>query len=155
MEIFKNIRHKIAHNGLINLEEFEKSKNFATELIDFIKKLDDGLTKIKFSAFEVDRSFYNDNNSQYKDISKNELLNELRLYKEWSDSISREFLSLKNFLHNRLGGTKGYHIGKAWDRLEELEEDGYIKITMWHDNTGKYPDQKKIDIIKPLPIYTV
>ena len=150
----KSIRHKIAHNGLINLEEFNISKSYIGDLSRFIEKLDDGLAEIKFSAFEVERSFYNDSTEQYKDISKNELLNELKSYKDWSDSIGRDFLSLKNFLHNRLGGSKGYHIGKAWDKLEELETDGYISIDIWHDENGQYPDQKKINILKELPIYT-
>ena len=82
------------------------------------------------------------------------MLRELKEYKEWSDSVGRDFLSLKNFLHNRLGGPhKGYHIGKAWTRLEELQSEGYIEINIWHDKSGRYPDQKEIKILKDLPVY--
>lgn len=154
----KDIRHKIAHNGLINLEEFKEAQSFSEDLIDFVSELNTNVAKIKFTSPDVDRAFYDysaAHSTHYEDITKNELLRELRLYKEWSESIGRDFLSLKNFLHNRLGGAKGYHIGKAWDRLEELEKDGYIKIDIWKDPKGVYPDQKQIIIPRELPVYSI
>ncbi len=48
-----------------------------------------------------------------------------------------------------------YDIGRAWDLLEKLEKDGYLKIVIWKDPTGKYFDQKAIEILKVLPAYTV
>lgn len=152
----KNIRHKIAHNGLIDLEEFELSKSFTKDLLAFIDKLDTQVIEVKLGNFDIDKDTHISNSYQYRAISKNDLLRELKDYKDWSDSIGRDFLSLKNFLHNRLGSfQKGYHIGKAWDKLEELEQEGYIKIDIWHDSTGTYPDQKEIKVIKELPVYSV
>lgn len=152
----KDVRNKIAHNGLISLIEADQAKSYVDELLVFINEKDNEVVKVEFSNFDIDRASHIDNIYQYKDISKNELLRELRLYKDWSDSIGRDFLSLKNFLHNRLGGIqKGYHIGKAWDKLEELENEGYIKISVWHDKTRQYPDQKEIKIIRDLPVFLI
>ncbi len=151
----KDIRHKVAHNGYITYDEYTKAKDDTISLLEFITKLDKEIIDIEFNDFDIDRSLYNESSHLYKDISKNELLAELKSYKEWGDSIGRDFLGLKNFLYNRLGGSKGYHIGKAWDRLEELQIEGYIKIEIWKDPAKKFPDQKEILILRELPVWLV
>lgn len=157
-EFLKIIRHKIAHNSLISLEQKTKAESFLDELIAFVEARDNekfSSTSLEDEDVDIEkhqsvyRSPYPD---YYKPISKNELLREIAEYEAWCNKIGRDFMGLKNFLHNRLGGM-GYHIGKAWDELEELDKAGYIKIYIWEDPKKIYPDQKAIRVIK-LPVYS-
>jgi hypothetical protein len=156
-DFLKNIRHKIAHNGLISIEQKTKADLYLNELINFMTEKDtETIGKISdVDIFiDIEKREYSYIDFHHKEITKNELMLELSNYQKWSKSIGRDFLGLKNFLFNRLGGMD-FHIGKAWDKLEELEQDGYIQIYEWKDPKGIYADQKAIKILKDLPIYSV
>lgn len=150
-EFLKRIRHKIAHNSLISLSQFEESNKHIDELVEFLEIKDE--EKIGIKAFEedeyieIDKREYTYPSLQYKILTKNEMLKEIADYEKWSNEIGRDFMGLKNFLHNRLGG-RGYHIGKSWDMLEDLEKEGYIDVYIWTDPKNEFPDQKAIKMLK-------
>lgn len=147
----KSIRHKVAHNGLTSLDEIATANDYLNTLIEFIESIDKEVIEtasLAESYSDIEKSGYTHSSDyRYLSITKDELLMELKKYQHWCNDIGRDFLGLKNFLHNRLGGM-GYHIGKAWDMLEELEKDGYIKIVTWSDPKNIYPDQKAIEVTK-------
>lgn len=157
-EFLRIVRHKVAHNGLLSLADYEKANTFLSELIDFLEARDDEKVVIQpqedeYIDIEKRQFLYTGPHlSFYEEITREELLREISSYQRWSNSIGREFMGLKNFLHNRLGG-KGFHIGKAWDKLEELEKEGFIEIYTWQDPKNIYPDQKAIKVKRDLPIY--
>ena len=82
-------------------------------------------------------------------ISEDNLIKELKDYRDWCRKVGRDFLGLKNFLYNWIA-SKDYDIGKAWDIIESLEERGVLKIDIWKDKNEVYPDQKMIVILKDL-----
>jgi hypothetical protein len=160
-EFLKTIRHKIAHNGLITLDEYKKAKESLIELCSFVQKIDDeavqtSISEIEYQDFDKEEISSDIHSFTYdKIITKNEMIQELKAYKIWSDQVGREFLGLKNFLHNRLGGTKGFNIKKSWDMLEELQSEGYIVVSTWTDPGNIFPAQKEIKILRELPAYMI
>lgn len=154
-EFLKSIRHKVAHNGLISLSEKEEAVKHLDELTTFIEEKD--CEKAEADPYPEEdiekREYINLSEYQYINIDRNEMFKELANYQKWCQDIDRDFMGLKNFLHNRLGG-RGFHIGNAWSLLEDIEKEGYIKITMWKDPKNIYPDQKAIEVIKTLPVYS-
>ncbi len=156
-DFLKSIRHKIAHNGLISTDQKEKADQYLDELIKFVeeKDIEKNGQMLNIDTFiDIEKREYSYTDSHYKEITKNALMQELASYQKWSQNIGRDFLGLKNFLYNRLGGMD-YQIGKAWDKLEDLEKEGYIAFYEWKDPKGMYTDQKAIKILKDLPVWTV
>lgn len=148
------IRHKVAHNGLTKLEEINKAKELLVELIAFLERVNREIIETPQAIFQDIEKTNRTLDIGFKEIERGELINELKKYKKWSESLGRDFFGLKNFLYNIIAG-KGYRIGKAWDLLEELETQGYIRIGEWVDSTNRYPTQKEIIFIKDLPVYSL
>lgn len=148
------IRHKVAHNGLTKLEEINKAKELLVELIEFLERENREIIETPHAVFQDIEKTNRTLDIGFKEIERGELINELKKYKKWSESLGRDFFGLKNFLYNIIAG-KGYRIGRAWDILEELESQGYVKIGEWVDPTGRYPTQKEIIFIKDLPVYSL
>lgn len=148
-EELKKYRNKIAHNSLTTFEETLKVKSTSDIIYDFLIKKDSEILsnddEEDYKDIEKEEFEKTNYSSHYKEISREEMISELREYQMWCKKVGRNFLGLKNFLHNQIG-YKDYHIGKAWDTLEELEKEKIIKIEIWKDPNKFYPDQKQIII---------
>jgi hypothetical protein len=154
-EKLKKYRNKIAHNSLTDFEETEEAQQFSQSLIDFLKDKDKDLTyKKMYDQYYVDieRGDVDTTiSSTFITPTKGLIIKELSDYSDWCRRVNREFLGLKNFIKNWVG-PKDINRGITWDLLEELENEGYIKISIWKDPNKKYPNQKEIKIIKKLPL---
>src|SRR3989339_97154 len=154
-DYLRSIRHKVAHNGLTKIEEISKAKGILKELVEFLEKENQEIIETptpQESFQDIERTTHT-LDIGFKEISKNELINELRKYEKWSRSLGRDFFGLKNFLYN-INASKGYRIGSSWDILEELERGGYLKIDEWVDPTRRFPTQKEIIFLKDLPVHS-
>lgn len=75
--------------------------------------------------------------TQFKQISKDEMLERLRMSLQWAAAQGEGFLGLYHFVQNYLGHA-GYDFAKSYDVINELHDEGLVEF---HDHQGKGHDR--------------
>jgi hypothetical protein len=141
----KDFRNKIAHNSLTDFDETIKIFDDISSLMSFLSEENKKVLENK-DYIDIEREIYDSTPSDYRRIDKLDVLKKVKEYHQWCASKNWTFMSLKNFVYNWLA--ENYELSSIWFGLEELEKEGYIKIEIWKDPEGVYPDQKSIQLIK-------
>ena len=124
-EELEKIRHKIAHNNLFVIEDQRRSQILIAELIKTITRANEEIDELSFSEEDKEdimRSFID-----FKTITRDVFLEELRRSIKWAKESADGFVGLQNFLVNILG-SKGYEFQATRDLVKELEAADVVEV---------------------------
>lgn len=124
-EELEKIRHKIAHNNLFTVQDYNRAISIIAELTKTITKANEEIDDLSFST--EDKEDIMRNFIDFKVITKDVFIDELQRSIEWSKNSADGFVGLQNFLVNILG-SKGYDFQSSRDILKNLEDENRVEI---------------------------
>jgi hypothetical protein len=133
-EELEKIRHKIAHNNLFTLDDQERSTGLVSNLINTIKTANEEIDKVSFS--DQDREYIMSSFIEFKKITKEVFLEELRKTVKWSNESADGFVGLQNFLVNILGAN-GYEFQATRDLVRILEDEKIIELYTYNSDKNE------------------
>lgn len=124
-EELEKIRHKIAHNNLFTLDDQNNSVQLVSDLINTIKIANEEIDRLSFS--EEDKRYIMSSFIEFKKITKDIFIEELKKSIKWTKETADGFVGLQNFLFNILG-SKGYEFQATREIMGELEKENIIEL---------------------------
>ncbi len=134
-EELEKIRHKVAHNNLFTLEDRKKGGELVKSLIEIIRVANEKINKLSFSDRDkqhVMNSFLN-----FKKITEETLIDELKCSMEWTTKSADGFVGLQNFIINILGN-KGYEFQWTRDLIKKLENEKRLEIYTYNSDKAEH-----------------
>jgi hypothetical protein len=129
----EKIRHKVAHNNLFILTDFEEAEKLTSELKVIIDTAisDIDQNKIDLTASDkiaIRESIFSSVNPNAYIITEDEFLKNLDETQTWADNSADGFVGLKHFLSKVLNEQKGFSFGPSSALVNILVDKGQIEL---------------------------
>ncbi|AOM76518.1 HEPN domain-containing protein [Pedobacter steynii] len=129
----EKIRHKVAHNNLFVMQDFDEAKSLTTDLKSIIDSAikDVDQNKVDLTASDkiaIRESFFSSFDSSIYIITEEEFLKALDETQIWAETNASGFVGLKHFIQNVLTERKGFSFGPSSALVNILVDKGEIEL---------------------------
>ncbi len=129
----EKIRHKVAHNNLFVIGDFEEADKLTTELKKIIESAISDIDQNKVDLTTLDKvaireSFFSSFNPSAYIITEEEFLKALDETQTWANTQASGFVGLGHFIKEVLTERKGFSFGPSSALVNILVDKGEIEI---------------------------
>jgi hypothetical protein len=129
----EKIRHKVAHNNLFVLADFDEAKKLTTELKEIINTAISDIDQNKVDLTAIDKiaireSFFTSLSPSASIITEEEFLKALDETQLWADTHSAGFVGLGHFIKAVLSERKGFSFAPSSAIVNILVDKGEVEL---------------------------